>query len=184
MNPIARMMKRYIKTPLKYALPLLFIGALVLASTTGCVTSNTSNNTNTNGSWLNPKDVSSGLTISAKAVSPSPQDMGGVKPKSGNVYVVYDCTVKNVGAKGVTITAYYWHLKSANGYYDAISLSPVVAPEFSHIEKSSVGDVGSGYVYFEVPSNASNGPWTSLRYTNLGLSSLLGNQTFDLSVNV
>jgi len=37
MNPIARMMKRYIKTPLKYALPLLFIGALVLVSTTGCV---------------------------------------------------------------------------------------------------------------------------------------------------
>jgi hypothetical protein len=42
MNPIARMMKRYIKTPLKYALPLLFIGALVLVSTTGCV-----DNTNT-----------------------------------------------------------------------------------------------------------------------------------------
>jgi hypothetical protein len=37
MNPIVRMMKRYIKMPLKYALPLLFIGALVLASTTGCV---------------------------------------------------------------------------------------------------------------------------------------------------
>ena len=37
MNPITRMMKRYIKTPLKYAFPLLFIGALVLISTTGCV---------------------------------------------------------------------------------------------------------------------------------------------------
>jgi hypothetical protein len=36
MNPIVRMMKRYINLPLKYALPLLFIGALVLASTTGC----------------------------------------------------------------------------------------------------------------------------------------------------
>jgi hypothetical protein len=33
------MMKRYIKMPLKYALPLLFIGALVLASTTGCASS-------------------------------------------------------------------------------------------------------------------------------------------------
>jgi hypothetical protein len=30
------MMKRYIKTPLKYALPLLFIGALVLVSISGC----------------------------------------------------------------------------------------------------------------------------------------------------
>jgi hypothetical protein len=36
MNPIARMMKRYIKLPLKYALPLLFISALLLSSTTGC----------------------------------------------------------------------------------------------------------------------------------------------------
>ena len=42
MNPIVRMMKRYIKMPLKYALPLLFIGALVLASTTGCTTKTTS----------------------------------------------------------------------------------------------------------------------------------------------
>jgi hypothetical protein len=39
MNPIARMMKRYIKTPLKYALPLLFIGALVLVSIRGCTSS-------------------------------------------------------------------------------------------------------------------------------------------------
>jgi hypothetical protein len=37
MNPIVKMTKRYLKMPLKYALPLLFIGALVLASTTGCV---------------------------------------------------------------------------------------------------------------------------------------------------
>jgi hypothetical protein len=36
MNPITRMMKRNIKTPLKYALPLLFIGALLLVSTAGC----------------------------------------------------------------------------------------------------------------------------------------------------
>lgn len=43
MNPIIRMMRRYIKTPLKYALPLLFIGALVLVSTSGCISpSNTS----------------------------------------------------------------------------------------------------------------------------------------------
>jgi hypothetical protein len=39
MNPIIRMMKRYIKMPLKYALPLLFISALVLSATTGCTDS-------------------------------------------------------------------------------------------------------------------------------------------------
>jgi len=39
MNPIVRMMKRYIKMPLKKALPLLFISALVLVSTAGCTSS-------------------------------------------------------------------------------------------------------------------------------------------------
>src|SRR5271157_5532239 len=39
MNPITRMMKRYIKTPLKYALPLLFIGSLALVSISGCTSS-------------------------------------------------------------------------------------------------------------------------------------------------
>ena len=43
MNPIARMMKRYIKTPLKYALPLLFIGSLALVSISGCTSSTTNN---------------------------------------------------------------------------------------------------------------------------------------------
>jgi hypothetical protein len=180
MNSIVRMMKRYIKTPLKYALPLLFISALVLSATTGCVTTTT----NTSSSDSNKKDVSNGLVISAKAVSPSPQSMGGVTPKSGNVYVVYNCTVKNTGAAGVDITAAYWHLKGPNGYYDAIDKLPVVAPEFSHIDKSSVGDVASGYVYFEVPSVSANGPWTSLRYTNEGLYSILSNETWDLSVKL
>ena len=49
MNLIVRMMKRYIKTPLKYALPLLFIGALVLVSISGC-TSSTTQNANSSGS--------------------------------------------------------------------------------------------------------------------------------------
>jgi archaellin len=181
MNLIARMMKRYIKTPLKYALPLLFIGALVLVSTTGCITTTT----NTSSSNSNVKDVSSGLVISAKAVSPSPQSNGnGLTPQSGNVFVVYNCTVKNTGANGIDIDASNWHLRGPNGYYDGQSVSPVVAPDFSHIDQSKVGDVASGYVYFEVPSNASVGPWTSLRFTNSGLSGILSNETFDLSVNV
>jgi|GEM_PF-6975190 len=35
MNLIARIMKRYIKMPLKYVLPLLFIGSLALVSISG-----------------------------------------------------------------------------------------------------------------------------------------------------
>jgi hypothetical protein len=37
MNSITRMMKWFIKTPLRYALPLLFIGANVLVTISGCV---------------------------------------------------------------------------------------------------------------------------------------------------
>jgi hypothetical protein len=40
MNPIT--MKRYIKTPLKFALPLLIIGALVVVSISGCTSPNLS----------------------------------------------------------------------------------------------------------------------------------------------
>lgn len=57
MNPIARMMKRYIKTPLKYALPLLCIGVLVLAvSMSGC-TSSTSSPTTTPTAVATAKSV-------------------------------------------------------------------------------------------------------------------------------
>lgn len=43
MNPITRLMKRYvkIKTPLKYGLPLLFVGSLILVSISGCVSTPT-----------------------------------------------------------------------------------------------------------------------------------------------
>ena len=46
MNSIAKMMKRYINMPLKKALPLLFICALVLVATSGCTSSS---NTTTSG---------------------------------------------------------------------------------------------------------------------------------------
>ncbi len=55
MNPITRMMKRYIKTPLKYALPLLFIGSLALVSISGCTSS-----TNTTTSSATPTATPTG----------------------------------------------------------------------------------------------------------------------------
>jgi len=153
----------------------------VLIATSGCITANVTSNKTASES---NNDVSKGLVISAKPVSSPPQTMGGVAPHAGNVYVVYNCTVKNVGAEGVDLIAYYWHLRGPNGYYDAINKLPVQPPEMSHIDNSHVGDVASGYVFFEVPANAAKGPWTSLRFTNEGLGSLLGNSTFDLSVNI
>ncbi len=185
MNPIAQMVKRYIDMPLKKALLLLFIGVFVLASTAGCITSTK----NTTSSESNEKDVSSGLEISsATLVSNSTLSVRWMAPQAGNVFVVYNCTVKNIGADGVDLRTVYWHLQGPSGYYDAVDFGGkicqrVVAPEFNRILDSSVGNVASGYVYFEVPADAAIGPWTLLRFTNEGWSSD-GPFTFDLSVNV
>lgn len=168
MNPIAQMM-RYMNMPLKKALLFLFI-VFVMASITGCITSTT----NTTSSESSQKDVSNGLEISsAQLVSTSTLSMRWMTPEEGNVFVVYNCTVKNIGANGVDLRTVYWHLKGPSGYYDAVDLKggvcrQVVAPEFNRILDSSIGDVASGYVYFEVPTNISKGPWTSLRFTNEG----------------
>jgi hypothetical protein len=47
MNPIARMMKSYINMPLKKALPLLFICAILLVSITGCTSSTNTSSSKT-----------------------------------------------------------------------------------------------------------------------------------------
>jgi hypothetical protein len=58
------MMKRYINMPLKYALPLLFIGLLVLVSISGCI----DNTTNTSPS----PSASSATTTPSAAASAAP----------------------------------------------------------------------------------------------------------------
>ena len=79
MNPIARMMKRYIKTPLKYALPLLFIGALVLVSMSGCTSStNTATATPTAAASAGPTAAAS----SANSPTPSVATQTQASPTS------------------------------------------------------------------------------------------------------
>ena len=68
MNPIARMMKRYIKTPLKYALPLLFIGSLVLVSISGCTSTN---NTATATPTATPRATATARTTAKATASPT-----------------------------------------------------------------------------------------------------------------
>jgi hypothetical protein len=69
MNLIITIMKRYIKTPLKYTLPLLCIGSLVLVSISGCTSStNTSSPTPTyvpksTLGYLNYTNSSAGVAI-------------------------------------------------------------------------------------------------------------------------
>ena len=73
MNPISRMMKRYIKTPLRYALPLLFIGALVLVSISGCTSpSTTSPSTTAQQATVTPAPTSQAAPTGAPTATPTP----------------------------------------------------------------------------------------------------------------
>ena len=86
MNPIARMMKRYIKTPLKYALPLLFIGSLVLVSISGCTSPSGSNQVASNArTTVNPTTSVSASSSVTPSVTPS--NTPSVTP-SADVYQV------------------------------------------------------------------------------------------------
>jgi hypothetical protein len=87
MNPIARIMKQFIKTPLKYALPLLFIGALVLTSTSGCVS--TTNTTKTQVSNISPSmqaiespTVAASQAATAQRSTPTPTPKPTPNPSS------------------------------------------------------------------------------------------------------
>jgi hypothetical protein len=79
MNAITRMMKRYIKTPLKYALPLLFIGSLALVSISGCTSSTTPTATPT----TNAATSTLGLTPLLKKIEPTLKQQYGSGISSG-----------------------------------------------------------------------------------------------------
>jgi predicted heme/steroid binding protein len=139
MNPIVRMMKNYIKMPLKYALPLLFIGALVLSSTTGCTTQET---TSTVGN--------------ATATQVAVPTLKYYTPKDGYKFVAYNASVKNVNLKSQWIGLTYWQLRDTSGgvYSPATaSYSSDLPKEFKSID-SQAGDIVNGIIIYEVPTGA------------------------------
>jgi hypothetical protein len=145
MNPIARMMKRYIKTPLKYALPLLFICALVFSATTGCTTTTT-------------QDANAMNVTAVKAVQ-VPQHWGsglyaGENPQAGNKLVGYNVTLKNVNAKDRGVGWNFWTLRDANGnVYSTVGRGMTNYTVFGS-QHTGPGDIVRGTVMYEVPKNA------------------------------
>ncbi len=113
MNPIARMMKRYIKMPLKKALPLLFISALVLVSISGCTSSTnpTATPTATNGS----QGYYVGLTPLLQKLEPALKQQYGSGVSEGakhdGVYVFW------VTSKGWNASAGATEWKTADAAY-------------------------------------------------------------------
>lgn len=153
MNPIVRMMKRYIKMPLKYALPLLFIGALVLSATTGCTspqetTSNVGNATTGGGSGNQ-------VSIVATANQVAVPTLKYYTPKDGYKYVAFNATVKNTNLKSQWIGTSYWQLRDTSGgvYSPTTASYSSDNKEFKSID-SQAGDIVNGIIIYEVPTGA------------------------------
>jgi hypothetical protein len=104
MNPIVRIMKRYIKMPLKKAPPLLFISALVLVSISGCTSSTNPTATPT----ATPTSMATDSLISKMmAQVPNVQDVawwGHIGNKTGSISQVN--FGYGTGGDGVTITRF------------------------------------------------------------------------------
>jgi hypothetical protein len=175
------MMKRCIKTPLKYALPLLFIGALVLASTAGCVTNTTTKNESGGGSGnagvdviINSKQLSSLIGSGYLTSTPSP----------GHLYLIFNVTVKNLNEQDADIgNPYYFKLATSDGsVYDYASSSSYLDNAIQSVSHTSPGEKVTGQVAFEIPQNATPSKLQYDDYSNKVIvnieSAVGGNTTF------
>jgi hypothetical protein len=154
MNPIVRMMKRHINMPLKKALPLLFVGALVLTATAGCGgTKNTTQNIGGGGTG------EAGVGITVNSVNSYNQLGSGYlvsTPKAGNKYVVFDVTVTNLNKDDFGIgSPTYFKLTTSDGTaYSYSSASYYTSKEIELVAHSAKGEKVTGQVAFEIPQSA------------------------------
>jgi hypothetical protein len=148
------MMKRYIKMPLKYALPLLFIGALALSSTAGCTSATKEQITQSIGTV---SDASSRLSVS---IARLPNDyLAGqfsTTPSTGHVFVFFNATVKNKNAADTDISQYNFHLRDSQGnvYEQKWLYFSGGVKQFDALSSSQPGDKYTGVLVFDVPPNA------------------------------
>jgi hypothetical protein len=152
MNPITRMMKRYIKTPLKYALPLLFVGALVLVSISGCTSSTTQNANSSGGSGNIGVKVNSQQTMDQ-----IPSSFGVMStPAAGNKYVVFNVTCSNNNQKNQVLgDPLFFKLTTKDGTaYDASGVWATDPSAIKTISNSNPGEHVTGNVAFEIPQSA------------------------------
>jgi len=148
------MMKRYIRMPLRYALPLLFIGALALASTTGCTSPQET--VQSAGNATSAQQSATHISVSVAAAGTSMQVGSYNTPSSGNKYVLYQATVKNNDAKDLHVNPTYFTLRTTDGkVYDVDSaMYDSSVKGFQMVTKTQPGDVVSGTIIYEIPQGA------------------------------
>jgi hypothetical protein len=193
MNPIARMMKRYIKMPLKYALPLLFIGALVLVSISGCTSpANSSPSPSASSAptaqqaQVSATPTSTPAPSAAPTSTPAPSATGfvsltvnsmttsnqlgsyplGSTPTPGKTYVVFDVTVTNQNKDNLYLgNPLYFKLTTADGtVYQYSPASYWLNNHLTGVFNTKPGDKVTGQLAFEIPQSAKP---TQLTYGDL-----------------
>jgi Domain of unknown function (DUF4352) len=109
-------------------------------------------------------NVDGGLEVHATPVTNPPQALGtefASTPTPGNVYVAFNCTVKNINAKPLSgsqtlVSSLSWYLvdKQGKSYYSlgSVYVEKSELPSFGQ-RFTDPGDVVTGYVFFDVPKN-------------------------------
>jgi len=150
---------------------LLVVVSLLVA---GCTT------TTTNSGNANTTQTLGGMEVHAQNATAPRVDSATPTLSAGHVYVTFNCTVKNINAPSGDagdITPFYWHLRdNAGNVYDVTANIYKTTPTvkiFTDLPRSQNGDVMSGYVFFEVPSN--HGAWKSLTYDHAGYTEVTFN---------
>ncbi len=154
-------MKRYIKTPLKYALPLLFIGALVLVSISGCTSPSSSNQVASNArTTANP-------TISASSsASVTPSNTPSVTPSPTPVPTNSPITLSISGPTTMTIGQGETWIVYINGQLPTLAQAAQIqwsgAPsgEKNMPDTRMIGPVGSYSMDANGAANAAPGSYT------------------------
>jgi hypothetical protein len=155
--------------PITAIIVLLLVVAFL--SVSGCTNQEQTTQITGNATAI-PNNTNKGLeVVYAKPVSNVPQVTNALATiKPGNVYVAFNCSVKNLNANDTVVWPDNFRLRdNAGNVYDGILNIRETSPDVKVFEGNShsiPGDITSGYVFFEVPSD--HGAWKSLTYLGRG----------------
>jgi len=139
--------------PLKKALPLLFICAIVLVAVSGCTTQNT---TQSAGNGSGGQSSGNPISVSIVPLGTSMQVGEFNTPKAGFEYVSYNATVKNNNVPNQGINPDFFSLKTSDGkVYDTDSaMFDQSVNGFQSVTSSQPGNMVSGTIIFQIPTTA------------------------------
>jgi len=154
--------------PLKKALPLLFIGALVLVATCGCTTTTTQNANNSGSSG----NIGVKINSQQEAYQIASTFGTATTPQPGDKYVVFNVTCTNNNQQNQALgDPLFFKLTCKDGTDYQATAWTTDPNAIQTIQNSNPGEHVSGNVAFEIPQNSVP---ATLTY-NDGLNSVVTN---------